>query len=87
MFKLLNYNIIIYLAVIRYNIILIGCLLKLINKLLLLKFFAFKDNPRFQKTTSCSYGFEKASPSARLEAFEEGLPLGIAAADNQGIQA
>ena len=74
-------------AVVGRDIIPVGHLLELFDKPLLLKFFAFKDNPWFQKTASCSHGFEKASPSAGLRAFEEGLPLGIDAADNQGIQA
>ena len=74
-------------AVVGRDIIPVGHFLELFDKPLLLKFFAFKDNPRFQKTASCSDGFEKASLSAGLGAFEEGLPPGIATADNQGIQA
>ena len=74
-------------AVFRSDIIPVGYLLELIDKPLLLKLFAFEDNPRFQKTASCCNGFEKASPSAGLGAFEEGLPLRVATADNQGIQA
>ena len=74
-------------AVLRSDIIPVGYLLELIDKPLLLKLFAFEDNPRFQKTASYSHGFEKASPSAGLRAFEKGLPLRIATVDNQGIQA
>jgi hypothetical protein len=69
-------------AVVGRDIIPVGYLLELFDKPLLLNLFAFKDNPRFQKTASCSHGFEKASPSAGLRAFQEGLPLGIAVADN-----
>jgi hypothetical protein len=53
----------------------------------LLKFFAFKDNPRFQKTASYSHGFEKASPSTGLGTFQEGLLPRIATANNQRTQA
>lgn len=74
-------------AVLGRDVIPVGHLLELIDKPLLLKLFTFEDNPRLQKTASCRDGFEKASPSAGLGAFEEGLPLGITTADNQGIQA
>ena len=74
-------------AVVGRNIIPVGHLLELIDKPLLLKFFAFEDNSRFQKTASCRDGLDKASPSAGLGAFEEGLLPGIATADNQRIQA
>jgi hypothetical protein len=74
-------------AVLRHDIIPVSYLLELIDKPLLLKLFALEDNLRLQKTASCRDGLDKASPSAGLEAFEEGLPLGIAAADNQRIQA
>jgi hypothetical protein len=60
-------------AVFGRDIIPVGHLLELIDKSLLLKFFAFKDNPRFQKAASCGHGFEKASPSAGLGTFKEGL--------------
>jgi hypothetical protein len=65
----------------------VGYLLELIDKPLLLKLFAFENNPWFQKTAICSHGFNKASPSAGLRAFEERLPFRIATANNQGIQA
>ena len=74
-------------AVVGRDIIPVGYLIELIDKPLLLKFFAFEDNPRLQKTAICSDGFDKARPSAGLRAFVEGLPPGIATADNQGIQA
>ncbi|KAI3565837.1 hypothetical protein IWW34DRAFT_777629, partial [Fusarium oxysporum f. sp. albedinis] len=89
-------------AVVGRDIIPVGHLLELIDKPLLLQFFAFKDNPWFQNTASCSHGFEKASPSAGLgtfkqrsqqaclvesAAFKEGLLPGIATANNQRIQA
>lgn len=87
LFEPLDCDIVICLAVVGRDIIPVGHLFELIDKPLLLKLFAFEDNPRFQKTASYCNGFEKASPSAGLGAFEEGLPPGIATADNQGIQA
>lgn len=74
-------------AVVGRDVIPIGHLPELIDKPLLLKLFAFEYNPRFQKTASCSRGFDKASPSTGLRALEEGLPPGVATANNQGIQA
>jgi hypothetical protein len=44
LFKPLNRDMVICLAVIGRDIILVGDLIKLINKPLLLKFFALKDN-------------------------------------------
>jgi hypothetical protein len=63
-------------AVVRRDIIPVGHLLELIDKPLLLKFFAFKDNSRFQKTTSCRDGLDKASPSAGLEPLRKAFFLG-----------
>ena len=83
----LNCDMVVCPAVLRSDKIPVGYLLELIDKLLLLKLFAFKNNPWFQKTAICSHGFDKASPRAGLRAFEEGLLLRIATADNQGIQA
>jgi hypothetical protein len=73
-------------AVLRSDIISVGYLLELIDKPLLLQLFAFENNPWFQKTTICSHGFNKASLSTGLRAFEESLPFRIATANNQGIQ-
>ena len=66
-------------AVVRSDIIPVGYLLELINNPLLLKFFAFENNPWFQKTAICSHGFDKAGPSTGLRAIEDGLPLWITA--------
>jgi hypothetical protein len=74
-------------AVVRSDILLVGYLLELIDKLLLLKSLALKYNPVFQKTAICGHGFDKASLNAGLRAFGDGLPLRIATTDNQGIQA
>ena len=74
-------------AVVRSDVILVGYLLELIDKLLLLKSLALKYNTRFQKTAICSYGFNKVSLNAGRRAFKDGLPFRIATANNQGIQA
>jgi hypothetical protein len=74
-------------AVVGRDIIPVGDFSELVPKPLLLKLFAFKDNPRLQKTAICGDGFDKGSPSAGLRALKEGLPPGIATANNQGIQA
>ncbi|KAJ0137214.1 Uncharacterized protein HZ326_19800 [Fusarium oxysporum f. sp. albedinis] len=74
-------------AVLGRDIMPVSYLLELIDKPLLLKLIALEDNSGLQKMASCCDGLDKASPSAGLGAFEEGLPLGIAAADNQRIQA
>jgi hypothetical protein len=84
--ELLDCDIVVCPAIVGRDIVPVGYLLKLINKPLLLKLFAFKNNPRFQKAAICSHGFEKASPSTGLRAFEEGLPLRVTTANNQGIQ-
>ena len=63
-------------AVVGRDVIPVGHLPELIDKPLLLKLFAFEYNPRFQKTASCSRGFDKASPSAGLRALEEVFLLG-----------
>jgi hypothetical protein len=77
---------VICLAIVRHDIIPVGDLPELIYKLLLLKLFTFKDNPRLQKTTICSNGFNKGSLSTGLKALKEGLPPRIATANSQGIQ-
>ena len=87
LFEPLDCDVVVCPAVVGCDKIPVGHLLEFIDKPLLLKLFAFEDNPRFQKTASYSHGFEKASPSAGLRAFEKGLPLRIATVDNQGIQA
>jgi hypothetical protein len=74
-------------AIVGRDIVLVSYLLELIDKPLSLKLFAFENNPRFQKAAGCRDGLDKASPSAGLEVFKEGLPLGSATADNQGVQA
>jgi hypothetical protein len=87
LFEPLDCDMVVCRAVVRWDVILVGYLLQHVDKLLLLKSFALKYNPRFQKTAICSHGFDKVSPNAGLRAFDDGLPLRIAAADNQGIQA
>jgi hypothetical protein len=62
-------------TVVGRDIIPVGDLSELVQKPLLLKLFAFKDNPRLQKTAVCGDGFDKGSPSAGLRALEEGLPV------------
>src|SRR6478736_4435719 len=74
-------------AIVGRDIIPVGDPPELVDKPLLLKLFTFEDNPRLQKTTICGDGFDKGSPSAGLRALEEGLPPGIATANDQGIQA
>jgi len=74
-------------AIVGRDIIPVGDPPELIDKPLLLKFFAFEDNPRLQKTAICGGGFDKGSPSAGLRAIEESLPPRIATANYQGIQA
>jgi hypothetical protein len=78
----LDCDMVVRLAIVGRDIILVGDPPELIDNLLLLKLFTFEDNPRLQKTASCSDGFEKASPSAGLRALEEGLPPGIATAND-----
>ncbi|KAJ0128233.1 Uncharacterized protein HZ326_28671 [Fusarium oxysporum f. sp. albedinis] len=87
LFEPLDCDIVVRRAVVRSGVILVGYLLELIDKLLLLKSLALKYNPGFQKTAIRSHGFDEVSLSAGLGAFEDGLPLRIATADNQGIQA
>jgi hypothetical protein len=87
LFEPLDCDMVVRQAVVRSDVILVGYLLELINKLLLLKSLALKYNPRFQKTAICSHGFDKVSLNAGLRAFEDDLPLRIATADNQGTQA
>jgi hypothetical protein len=62
-------------AVVGGNVIPVGDLLELINKPLLLKLFALKDNPRLYKTAMGGHGFDEAGPSTGLGAFKEGLSL------------
>jgi hypothetical protein len=86
LFEPLDRDMVVCPAVIGRDIIPVGDLVKLIDKPLLLKFFALEDNSRLLKMAICSDGFDKTSPSAGLRAFEEGLPPGIATANYQGIQ-
>ena len=87
LFEPLDCDMVVRRAVVRSDGILVGYLLAPIDKLLLLMSLALKYNPGFQKTAICSHGFDKVSLNAGLRAFEDGLPLRIATADNQGIQA